>query len=167
MHHQYFDHAQGCFALVADGGSLIGILWRNHHEEVVSELQRRYPASQDKSSEFLSRVLAEVTAFLAGKSRQLDLPHELRGVTPFQKRVLRALQSWPYGSTLTYGELAREVGSPRAARAVGAAMAANPLPLLIPCHRVVGADNRLTGYSGGRGLSSKQYLLALETGGKF
>lgn len=166
MQHQCFEHSLGSFALVADQDRLIGILWRENPAQVASALNTRYPESREKSSAFLTGAWAAITAFLAGESRQMDLPHELRNVTPFQKRVLQALQGCPYGTTLTYGELARQVGSPHAARAIGAAMAVNPLPLLIPCHRVVGSGHKLTGYSGGRGISSKRYLLALEAGDK-
>ena len=164
MQHQCFEHPLGSFALVADQDRLISILWRENPAQVASVLNIRYAESREKSSAFLTGAWAAVTAFLAGESRQMDLPHELRNVTPFQKRVLQILQDCPYGTTLTYGELARQVGSPHAARAIGAAMAANPLPLLIPCHRVVGSGHKLTGYSGGRGISTKKYLLALEAG---
>ena len=162
MQHVFFQHDQGFFALVADQDRLVGILWRSSREEVATDLKARFPVSGQQASQFLSHAWTRLAAFLAGESRQLDLPYELRGVTPFQRQVLQTLQSCPYGATLTYGELARQAGRPGAARAVGAAMAGNPLPLLIPCHRVTGAGGRLTGYSGGRGLASKKFLLELE-----
>jgi methylated-DNA-[protein]-cysteine S-methyltransferase len=80
--------------------------------------------------------------------------------TPFQITVWRELQAIPYGETISYGELARRIGKPKAARAVGLANGANPLPLVVPCHRVVGSDGRLTGYGGG--LPIKEALLAHE-----
>ncbi len=89
-----------------------------------------------------------------------ELPLDLRGMTPFRQDVLRACAAIPYGGTRSYGELAAAVGKPRAARAVGQAMARNPLPLFVPCHRVIGADGGLTGF--GAGLEWKRKLLALE-----
>lgn len=80
--------------------------------------------------------------------------------TPFQQRVWDALQEIPYGETLTYGEVARTIGKPSAARAVGLANSSNPISVIVPCHRVVGADGALTGYGGG--LERKQQLLSLE-----
>ncbi|MFN3763308.1 MAG: methylated-DNA--[protein]-cysteine S-methyltransferase, partial [Anaerolineae bacterium] len=88
-----------------------------------------------------------------------DLPLDLRG-TPFQRRVWEELRRVPYGQTVAYGELARRVGRPGAARAVGRAVGANPVPIIVPCHRVVGADGSLVGYGGG--LEIKAALLRLE-----
>lgn len=89
-----------------------------------------------------------------------DLPLDLEGLGPFQRRVLEALLRLPWGQVTTYGELARQAGRPGAARAVGRIMATNPLPIVVPCHRVLGADGSLTGYGGG--LELKARLLALE-----
>ena len=107
----------------------------------------------------LSRGRQEVLEYLAGGRRTFDLPLCPRG-TPFQLRVWRALEDIPYGQVITYGELARRVGCPRGSRAVGQANHRNPLPLFLPCHRVVGAGGALTGYAGG--LSMKEWLLRLE-----
>jgi methylated-DNA-[protein]-cysteine S-methyltransferase len=104
-------------------------------------------------------AIRQLRAYFAGRSRRFDLPLEPRG-TPFQRRVWRALRRVPYNRTISYGDLARRAGCPRAARAVGAAMGQNPLPIVIPCHRVVGADGRLTGFGGG--LPLKRALLDLE-----
>jgi len=103
---------------------------------------------------------AQVEEYLAGRRQTFDLPLALMG-TDFQKRVWKAMSRIPYGRTGTYGQVARQVGRPAAARAVGAACAANPLPLVVPCHRVVGRNNALTGFGGG--LAWKQWLLDLET----
>jgi methylated-DNA-[protein]-cysteine S-methyltransferase len=162
MQHRFFEHPQGSFALVADRDQLVGVMWRDNREETARDLNAVYPASREESSTLLENSWSQIESYLAGERTQWQIPIEIRGVTPFQKRVLQALQNCRYGETLTYGELAERAGSPRAARAVGAAMAANPLPLLIPCHRVIGAGLRLTGYSGGRGIASKKYLLELE-----
>lgn len=98
--------------------------------------------------------------YLSGLTTSPALTWELEGGTPFQRDVWRALASIPRGETRTYAELARAVGRPRAVRAVGAANARNPLPIVLPCHRVIGSDGRLTGYAGG--LPLKKHLLTLE-----
>jgi methylated-DNA-[protein]-cysteine S-methyltransferase len=102
------------------------------------------------------RQLAE---YLEGKRRAFDLPLRLEG-TDFQKEVWEAVSHVPYGQTASYGEIALLIGRPKASRAVGAANGANPIPIVIPCHRVIGADGSLTGYGGGLPLKSR--FLALE-----
>ncbi len=91
-----------------------------------------------------------------------EITHQLPDVTPFQRAVLETVRQIPRGSVCTYGEVARKVGHPGAARAVGTTLARNPLPLIIPCHRVVGASGALTGFSAPRGVALKQVLLDLE-----
>ncbi len=108
-------------------------------------------------------AIRQLRAYFSGRSRTFDLPVTLEG-TPFQRRVWRALRRVPYNRTISYGELARRAGHPGAARAVGAAMGRNPLPIVIPCHRVIGADGRLTGFGGG--LPAKRALLDLEARGQ-
>ncbi len=103
-------------------------------------------------------VRRQLDAYFSRRRRRFDLPLAPRG-TPFQRRVWRALTEIPYGQVISYGELARRVGNPRAARAVGAANGANPIAIIIPCHRVVAA-NGIGGYGGG--LEIKRRLLALE-----
>lgn len=98
--------------------------------------------------------------YLAGQPFPADLPVDLTGVPAFMQRVLAACRQIPFGATMSYGALAVAVGSPKAARAVGQAMARNPIPLVIPCHRVLGADGRLTGFRGGK--DWKRALLAHE-----
>src|SRR5699024_5695398 len=107
----------------------------------------------------LARGKEELLAYLAGERRDFDLPLAPQG-TPFQRKVWSALADIPYGQTITYGELARRVGCPKGSRAVGQANHRNPLPILLPCHRVVGANGTLTGYGGG--LELKEWLLRLE-----
>ncbi len=108
--------------------------------------------------ELAARQLAE---YFAGERRVFTVPLSPAG-TPFQKRVWEALPSIPYGETSTYGAVAQRIGNPNACRAVGMANNRNPLPIFIPCHRVVGRDGSLTGYAGG--LDRKQFLLDLERG---
>jgi methylated-DNA-[protein]-cysteine S-methyltransferase len=107
----------------------------------------------------LDEVRRELDEYFEGKRRQFDLPIDLR-VAPFHADVLRELALVPYGRTETYGGLARKVGRPSAARAVGTVMNRNPIPIVLPCHRVVGANGALTGYAGG--LDVKRRLLQLE-----
>jgi methylated-DNA-[protein]-cysteine S-methyltransferase len=104
-------------------------------------------------------AIRQLQAYFAGELTQFDLGLRLEG-TPFQTAVWRALMDIPYGSTVSYGEIARRIGRPKAVRAVGAANGQNPLSIVIPCHRVVGSDGSLTGYGGG--LSVKERLLELE-----
>src|SRR5207253_5667222 len=107
----------------------------------------------------LDDVRRELDEYFAGKRRGFDLPIDLR-VAPFYEAVLHALAQVPYGRTETYGALAAKAGRPRAARAVGTVMNRNPIPIVLPCHRIVGANGSLTGYAGG--LHVKRALLELE-----
>lgn len=107
----------------------------------------------------LAEARRQLEQYFAGERREFDLPVDLRAAA-FQHEVLTELARVPYGKVATYGELARRIGRPRAARAVGGALNRNPLPILLPCHRVVGAGGSLVGYAGG--LERKQTLLALE-----
>jgi len=107
----------------------------------------------------LADVVAQLEAYFAGELTDFDLPMEMRG-TDFQRRVWAGLREIPYGETISYGELARRVGSPGASRAVGLANGRNPVGIIVPCHRVIGADGSLTGYGGG--LERKLWLLEHE-----
>jgi methylated-DNA-[protein]-cysteine S-methyltransferase len=102
----------------------------------------------------------QLDEYFEGQRRRFDLEVDLRGVAPFAERVLGELARVPYGHTTTYGALAARADAPRAARAVGTVMNRNPIPIVLPCHRVVGADGSLTGYGGG--LDRKEQLLRLE-----
>jgi methylated-DNA-[protein]-cysteine S-methyltransferase len=104
-------------------------------------------------------VVRQLDEYFAQKRREFDLPLALHG-TPFQQTVWAELQSIPYGVTISYRELAERIGKPAAIRAVGGANATNPIPIIVPCHRVIGADGSLTGYGGG--IQIKEQLLRLE-----
>ncbi|MFV0495345.1 methylated-DNA--[protein]-cysteine S-methyltransferase [Mycobacterium sp.] len=108
-----------------------------------------------------SDVARQLDTYFSGRLTEFDIKLELRG-TDFQQRVWRALLTIPYGQTRTYGEIAEQIGSPGAARAVGSANGHNPVSIIVPCHRVIGAGGKLTGYGGG--LRRKQTLLDLESG---
>ena len=108
----------------------------------------------------LSDLQGKLCRYFDGQQVSFDETLDMRGATGFQRRVWEATRRIPRGQTLTYGEIARQVGSPGAARAVGQAMARNPWPVIVPCHRVVGHDSRLTGFSGG--LDMKRRMLEME-----
>lgn len=105
-------------------------------------------------------VARELDQYFAGRRRAFDVAVDLRGITPFQERVLRALTRIPYGDLTTYAAVAHRAGNDRASRAAGAAVGMNPVPIVVPCHRVVASDGTLGGYGGG--LEAKRYLLAIE-----
>jgi O-6-methylguanine DNA methyltransferase len=135
----------------ASGRGFMG--WRKRHA----------PDSAVLSDERPNRLcITQILEFLAGGRRDFDLPLDLRG-TPFQLKVYEDVTSIPYGAWRSYGEVAQRLGCPRSARAVGAANGANPIPLVVPCHRVIGCGGRLQGYAGG--LETKAKLLAMERSG--
>jgi methylated-DNA-[protein]-cysteine S-methyltransferase len=113
----------------------------------------------------LAQAAAQIAEYVAGRRQAFDVPLDLRSTTPFDRRVLGLIAAIPSGATRTYGELAHELGSPGAARAVGRACGRNPVPLLIPCHRVVRAGGSLAGFGAG-GPDVKARLLALERGAR-
>jgi methylated-DNA-[protein]-cysteine S-methyltransferase len=119
--------------------------------------ERRRPFAWDPAPS--AAVAGELAEYFAGRRRDFTLAVDPPG-TPFQRQVWGELARIPYGATLSYGELARRVGRPSASRAVGAANGANPIPIVLPCHRVIGSNGALTGYGGG--LPIKRALLALE-----
>jgi methylated-DNA-[protein]-cysteine S-methyltransferase len=108
----------------------------------------------------VNRLAGDLASYFAGKPRRWETSLDLSGGTAFQRRVWRELAKVPFGATVSYGELARRVGRPGAARAVGQAVGANPIPILIPCHRVICSDGGLGGFSAG--LEIKRWLLAHE-----
>jgi methylated-DNA-[protein]-cysteine S-methyltransferase len=117
------------------------------------------PAGCERDDAGLAHVVAQLGAYFAGELADFDIPMAMHG-TDFQRRVWAELRRIPYGETISYGELARRVGSPKASRAVGLANGRNPVAIVVPCHRVIGADGSLTGYGGG--LDRKVWLLEHE-----
>lgn len=143
----------GDLLLVGDGSGLVHIgLPQSRHPMAIGADWRRDEAA-------FGEARAQFDAYFAGTLDTFDLPLSPRG-TEFQRRVWNALCDIGYGETISYAELARRVGNPRASRAVGLANGANPLSIVVPCHRVIGANGSLTGYGGG--LEAKKWLLALE-----
>jgi methylated-DNA-[protein]-cysteine S-methyltransferase len=126
--------------------------------------ERRAAGRNDPTHLVLMEAERQLRAYFAGELRQFELPLEPEGTT-FQRRVWSELLKIPYGETRSYTEIARGIGAPAAVRAVGAANGANPLPIVVPCHRVIGAGGKLVGYGGG--LPLKRRLLTLEQGSLF
>lgn len=106
-----------------------------------------------------AEVIRQLQAYFGGELKQFDLPLAMEG-TEFQLRVWKELRTIPYGKTISYAQLAGRIGNPKAGRAVGLANGSNPIPIIVPCHRVIGSDGSLTGFGGG--LSTKRKLLELE-----
>ncbi len=145
----------GPLTLVAAGGALAGVYL--DAERVPAAVAGAAAAGEDASA--LAAAAGQLAEYFAGQRTEFGLPLALNG-TDFQRRVWAALRKIPYGETISYGELARGLGQPSASRAVGLANGRNPIPIIVPCHRVVGSDGSLTGYGGG--LDRKRFLLALE-----
>ena len=126
------------------------------------DLERRLRRPAVRAEEPTAEARHQVLEYLSGRRRSFSLAIDLRHLTAFQRTVLEAAQAVPRGQVATYGQIARRIGRPRAARAVGQALGSNPVPIVIPCHRVLASDGRLGGYSGRGGLRTKEKLLRLE-----
>ncbi|MFA9445005.1 methylated-DNA--[protein]-cysteine S-methyltransferase [Egicoccus sp. AB-alg6-2] len=156
MHHGIVDSPLGPITLVRDGRALVGCYL---------EPQRHRPEQEGfgpREDGAFADVAEQLAAYFAGDRRTFELALSFARGTAFQQQVWRALCDIPYGETISYGELATRIGQPTASRAVGLANGRNPLGIIVPCHRVVGANGTLTGYGGG--LERKQQLLDLERG---
>jgi methylated-DNA-[protein]-cysteine S-methyltransferase len=150
----YFASPIGRLLLTSDGTALTGL-----YMEPSRKAQSTEGWAQDAAIAPLAATLRQLSEYFAGTRREFDLPLRLEGST-FQQRVWRELTEIPYGVTWSYGQLAKRIGNPSASRAVGLANGRNPISIVVPCHRVIGADGSLTGYGGG--LERKSWLLAHE-----
>ena len=144
----------GRLLLTSDGTALTGLFTRPERKRYATD-----GWAQDATIAPLAAASLQLTEYFAGTRRAFDLPMRLEG-TPFQQRVWQELLEIPYGDTWSYGQLAKRIGNPNGSRAVGLANGQNPISILVPCHRVIGADGSLTGYGGG--LERKSWLLAHE-----
>src|SRR5690348_10076292 len=151
MNYAWMDTPVGRLMLASDERGLRRI-------DFVNGNTRTDPAWHENAAA-LRETIRQVRAYFAGELKEFDVPLAPEG-TAFQKNVWRHLCEISYGETISYGELARRIGNPKASRAVGLANGANPIPIVIPCHRVIGSNGKLTGYGGG--LPIKEKLLALE-----
>ncbi|MFH0780924.1 MAG: methylated-DNA--[protein]-cysteine S-methyltransferase [Pseudomonadota bacterium] len=149
----YCDSPIGKMLLV--GGN--GIMEELHFPKGLETLQ--IPTTWQKNEACFAEALRQLKEYFAGSRREFQLPIAPHG-TPFQKRVWQELCKIPYGETASYGAIAKKIGNPKACRAVGMANNKNPIPIIIPCHRIIGKDGSLTGFGGG--LTVKKQLLDLE-----
>ena len=163
-----------CVAVTSRG--LTMVVFHDDQDRLFAEFKRRFGDALHSRLERYSTNQAlpvearvaqsaaeQLNAYLEGRCRDFQLPIDWSGLTKFQTQALRATLAIPYGQTSTYGEIARQIGRPKSARAVGRAQATNPMPLVIPCHRVLGSDGGLHGYGGRGGLATKAWLLELES----
>ena len=141
---------------------LVAVALGSDQSTIMQIIQRLGFDQISLDSERTAQSLEQIAEYLVGKRKSFDLVIDWSVLTPFQAQALRATFEIPYGEVRTYGELAQGLGKPDAARAVGRAEATNPMPLVLPCHRVIGADGKLHGYGTGKGLETKAWLLKLE-----
>ena len=153
--YETFDSPIGELLAVGDGEALSGLYMQAGRRPVT------VPGSWERDADPFSELREQLGEYFAGDRREFDLALAPEG-SEFQLRVWEALREIPYGETESYGELAARIGHPGSARAVGAANGRNPISIVVPCHRVIGASGSLTGYAGG--LERKRLLLELETG---
>lgn len=153
MFYDRFDTPIGRMLVVGDGDAVVHI--------DLPEARRPLAIAPDwrHDADALAEARTQLLAYFAGTRTHFELPLAPRG-TPFQRGVWDALLDIPYGETISYAELSRRIGNPKASRAVGLANGANPIAIIVPCHRVIGANGSLTGYGGG--LDAKRHLLDLE-----
>jgi methylated-DNA-[protein]-cysteine S-methyltransferase len=145
----------GKLKLVASDKGLVAVLWEKENPGRV----RLNELLEDPSHPVLCKTQRQLEEYFAGKRQSFSLPLDMRG-TRFQNQVWEALLAIPFGETRSYGQLANQLGNPKATRAVGAANGRNPIAIVVPCHRVIGFSGKLTGFAGG--LEAKARLLALE-----
>lgn len=144
----------GDITLISDADSLCAIYWPNQKPD-----GKKFPELEKKDSKVLRSATKQLSSYFKGNRKEFDLP--LRPVgTDFQEQVWQALTTIGYGETVSYGDIANHIKNPKAVRAVGAAIGRNPISIIIPCHRVIGSNGKLTGFAGG--LSTKEFLLNLE-----
>ncbi len=145
----------GILKLIASDKGLVAVLWPNDNTQRTKLTEGR----ENKKHPILLQAEKQIQDYFGGKLKKFSVPLDMKG-TDFQKRVWKALLKIPYGRTKSYGELASQIGSPLASRAVGMANGRNPISIIVPCHRVIGANGKLTGFAGG--LEVKAQLLHLE-----
>jgi len=161
MKYAVFATLWGDFALVARDGRVVASYLLDSRQAILKRINREWPDALG-SPDLLPGVRQDVQRYFEGEPISFDCEIDLSGVTPFRRRVLEICREIPYGETSSYGELARFAGSPAAARAVGGAMAHNPIALIVPCHRVLRSDGSLVGFTSPRGTDLKQRMLTME-----
>ena len=146
---------------VSDLG-LVAVEWGLSQAEFEAYLGKRFKRTVQPAREHVFEAAGQIDKYLSGLQRFFTLSIDWTMLRPFQQAVLQATCEIPYGETRTYKEIASRIGRPRAARAVGRAEATNPMPLVIPCHRVIGVDGKLHGYGLAEGVKTKEWLLRME-----
>ena len=155
LSYKFIDSPIGRLKLVASDKGLVAILWESDNPRRV----RLSDLAEKNDHPSLVETEQQLREYFAGKRKTFSLPLDMRG-TPFQNHVWEALLAIPFGETRSYGQLANQLGNPRATRAIGAANGRNPIAIIVPCHRVLGSTGKLTGFAGG--LEAKAHLLGLE-----
>jgi methylated-DNA-[protein]-cysteine S-methyltransferase len=158
--YDFVDSPVGPLLVATSNRGLCRISYDAEPERELERLARDFGVRVLRSPKPIDAARRELDEYFEGTRREFDLPLDVALVADFNRRVLRELARVPYGKVVTYGELAARSARPRAARAVGMVMNRNPLPIVLPCHRVIGANGKLTGYAGG--LERKETLLRLE-----
>ena len=151
----------GDLRLATSDFGLVAVEWADSQPQFDSYLQRLKRPIQPNAKK-IAPYAKELREYLNGKRSAFTIPIDWSLFRPFQREALQAIFRIPYGETCTYHDIAIEIGRPNASRAVGRANATNPMPIVIPCHRVIGRDGKLHGYGGGEGLKTKEWLLKLE-----
>ena len=151
----------GDLRLAASDLGLVAVEWADSQLEFDLYLQRLKRPIEPNTKK-ISPYARELREYLIGKRNAFTIPIDWSLFRPFQRDALQAVYRIPYGETCTYHDIAIEIGRPNASRAVGRANATNPMPIVIPCHRVIGKDGKLHGYGGGEGLKTKEWLLKME-----
>lgn len=155
LSYQFLDSPVGQLKLVAHETALVAVLWENENPNRV----RLAALVEDRQHPILLKTAQQLNEYFAGKRQQFDLPLDFEG-TEFQQQVWQALLTIPFGETRSYKQIAEQIGNVKAVRAVGAANGKNPISIIAPCHRVVGANGKLVGFAGG--LENKEILLKIE-----
>lgn len=155
LSYQFLDSPVGQLKLVAHETALVAVLWENENPNRV----RLAALVEDLQHPILLKTAQQLNEYFAGKRQQFDLPLDFEG-TAFQQQVWQALLTIPFGETRSYKQIAEQIGNVKAVRAVGAANGKNPISIIAPCHRVVGANGKLVGFAGG--LENKEILLKIE-----
>ncbi len=163
-YYSLYETGLGCGGVVASDEGLLEVFLPfagSSREKMLAGIAERYPLALGESP-LTKEAAARLTRYCAGENVVFTFPIDRTRFTPFQRSVYEAVTLIPYGAVKSYGEVAVEIGRPQGARGIGQAMARNPLPVVIPCHRVVGAAGAMTGYSAPGGVVSKKWLLRME-----
>jgi len=155
-----FQSPIGPMYLAASERGINHVVFRVSEENFLARLDPLAHIRHDSAA--LAEAVDELLAYFDNPTRGFDIPLDLTDVTPFQRQALQLIRGIPTGRVWTYKDVAEKLGKPKASRAVGQAMARNPVPIIIPCHRVVGSGGALTGYGGGGGIATKRWLLEFE-----